>query len=1139
MALVDDIQRLYIAYFNRPADPTGLAYWTDQANRSGGSTASIANAFSASLEYTAKYAGLSTSTVVNTLYLNLFGRGAEPAGLQYWGSRLDGGTFNIGNIVTAILGGAQNADAVVITNKAQAATLFTQGLTTPAQIAAYSTPASVALALAWLNTVVDASSLATAVQGLQTVITTIVGGTVPATGGGGGGIPSITFTLTTGADTGATFVGAAGDDIYNATSVGGLGAFNSTDVLNGGAGSNTLNVNDSNAISLGAGTPSVTNIQTANFTTTSTVALDTTGWTGLSALNLLGVAGAVTLNSAATTAIKVIETGTGQLTGAIDIRGGSTINVTSTHNTGGTIAIGTATAPTATVLVNSSVDAGATGGLITVNGGTTVTVNQTATNAAGTNVSAESAVTVNGGATTTAVTVTQAAVAAGASALTAVTGVAGVGPVTAAPGTTAVAAVSAVSAVDAIAAVSGVSANGAVNITDSNYNTATANTIGTITLANYGASSNVKSNALTNLSLTGTAGTLAITNATNGSGGVPTAVTSLALTLNKLSGSNTITDTNNEITTLNVTTAGADSRLTAFADSALTTLNIAGSNVLRLDVITPSLTAINISGAAGFNDGGTTASNGFAARGAAATLTTTSSGTITASLDATSQSFVGASGKDTIRISSTTNATQTITGGSGSTDELILEGGPYALSGATGLKVTGFETLGVAANVTGTLDMSQLSANLTGLHIIGNSTVAFSKVATGTSLALDVASTSVTYGLASATGASSSVNVVLGSATSDSVNFGTLVLKDANAVGIGTVNLVSNGVNITAGDSIANNNTIVLTDNGLSTLNFSGTQGLRITTLNEATTQAAAITLNNTSTSSFGLQIGTLTDSALDSLTFSGTGKTTITTLTDTSASALTISNTGSQLATVGSFTSSANLTSLTLLGNVQIGDGLVGGTALTTTNTSSITVSGATDNAHVKLSVGAAAGSQTHNITLGNGNNVIVDTTTAGASTITVGSGSNYLVVGGATNNTSGAYTINLGTHTLASGADYITVGTGGTNYATAANYVINGASIGDRIIFNNDAAATLSGQTAGVITATTAGATAMLTIAALEAAIDALAAHGVGYAIFAGNTYVAESIFSTLGGTETTILQITGVHTVTATTGAVIIAS
>jgi len=1166
------IQQLYIAYFNRPADYFGMQFWEGKVEAANGSTAAVAAAFAGSAEYKAAYAGMDLNHQIGQIYLNLFGRPAELAGISYWAGQINGGIITLDQAVTAIAAGAQGSDLTTYNNRVIAGAAFTTALSAGSDASAalaYTGAAANASAISFIGSVTTDASLAAAIA--PDALNAAVQAMVQA------GTPTASFNLTTGIDTGPSFIGGAGNDTFNAASVAGLGAFNALDKIDGGAGNNTLNVIDANAINLGTGTVFVKNIQTANVTAASTVTLDTTSWTGLTSLTIGASSGADDIVAASTTAVSVVdtladlidgvsvsggstqtvsavgkvtldsatgaisltETGDGQLNGAIVINDGTTVTLVSKHNTGGTITIGGNSAPSGAVSVTSSVDAAATGGLITVNGGTTVNVTQTATNAAGTNVLAESAVIVNGGASTTSVTVTQAAVAAGATAVTGVKGVAGVAAVVAAPGTQPVTAVTAVNAVSAVTAAAGITADGAVTITDSHYNTTTANTISSITLANYGAGSVINDNALTKLSLSGTAGTLTITNATNGAAGAPTANATLALTVNGLSGTNTVTDTNNEITTLNVTATGANSTLAAFADTALTTLNVAGDKTLKLSAINGSLTSIVVSGAAGFNDGSTTAANGFAARGAAATLVTTSSGAITAAIDATTQTFVGSTGKDTIRISALTDATKVVTGGSGTTDELILEGGAYALTAATGAKVTGFETLGVAANVTGTIDMSNLAPGITGLHIIGNSTIAFTKVAANTSLTLDVASSSVTYGVANATGAADTVTVNLGGSTSDQVNFGTIVLKDANAVGIGTVNLVSNGVDVTAGDSIANFNTVVLTDNGLSVLNVSGTQGLAITTINEATTQATSFTLNNTNSGQAGVVIGVLTDTNLGGLTFTGTGSSTITTLTDASSTTLAISNTGTKLATVGTFTSSAALTSLTLSGNVQIGDGLVGGTGLTTTATTGITVAGATDNAHVKLSLGAAAVGLTNNVTLGNGNDVVTDATIAGTVNVTVGTGSNFLTIGGATTNTTGAFNINLGAHTAASGPDYITVGTGGTAYATVANYVITGASIGDKIIFNTDAAATLVGHTAGVITATTAGATLALTITALEAAVDALAAHGVAYAVFGGNTYVAESISSTLAGTDTTIVELVGVHTVTAATGSVVVAS
>jgi len=69
-----------------------------------------------------------------------------------------------------------------------------------------------------------------------------------------------TFTLTTGVDSGALFTGGAGNDTFNAT-VASLGALDSID---GGAGTNTLNITDT--VSIGARTITATNIQAVNAT---------------------------------------------------------------------------------------------------------------------------------------------------------------------------------------------------------------------------------------------------------------------------------------------------------------------------------------------------------------------------------------------------------------------------------------------------------------------------------------------------------------------------------------------------------------------------------------------------------------------------------------------------------------------------------------------------------------------------------------------------------------------------------------------------------------------------------------------------------------------------------------------------------
>lgn len=160
----DAIQKLYVAYFSRPADPAGLAYWENIVALAKGNTAAVSAAFAASAEYQAAYAGMNALQVVDVVYLNLFGRNAETAGLQYWAPLLSSGKVSIDAIVTAVAGGAQSTDLVAFNSKATAATAFSAALDTPAEILAYQGAAANAAAKAFLASVVDVVSLQAALK---------------------------------------------------------------------------------------------------------------------------------------------------------------------------------------------------------------------------------------------------------------------------------------------------------------------------------------------------------------------------------------------------------------------------------------------------------------------------------------------------------------------------------------------------------------------------------------------------------------------------------------------------------------------------------------------------------------------------------------------------------------------------------------------------------------------------------------------------------------------------------------------------------------------------------------------------------------------------------------------------------------
>ena len=131
------IQQLYVAYFNRPADAAGLAHWAN-AMAQGVTAAQISSAFAQSLEYQVEYSQSTNAGVVNAVYQNLFGRPAESEGLAFWVKALTEKTMTVENMVDLISKGAQGSDKVAFDSKVVVATAFTNALDTDAEKAGYS-----------------------------------------------------------------------------------------------------------------------------------------------------------------------------------------------------------------------------------------------------------------------------------------------------------------------------------------------------------------------------------------------------------------------------------------------------------------------------------------------------------------------------------------------------------------------------------------------------------------------------------------------------------------------------------------------------------------------------------------------------------------------------------------------------------------------------------------------------------------------------------------------------------------------------------------------------------------------------------------------------------------------------------------
>jgi hypothetical protein len=121
----DTVNAFYLAYYGRPADPAGLAYWTEALQKSNGDFSAIVNAFSTSQEAVTRFASQSVSDRVSDIYQQLFGRAPDKAGLDYWVKTIGSGQLSMANAAIQIMSSAQTSDAQTSTIRQQVAAQFT------------------------------------------------------------------------------------------------------------------------------------------------------------------------------------------------------------------------------------------------------------------------------------------------------------------------------------------------------------------------------------------------------------------------------------------------------------------------------------------------------------------------------------------------------------------------------------------------------------------------------------------------------------------------------------------------------------------------------------------------------------------------------------------------------------------------------------------------------------------------------------------------------------------------------------------------------------------------------------------------------------------------------------------------------
>jgi hypothetical protein len=280
------IELIYVGYFNRSGDSAGFFYWGNEysADLTHGLTATqalnqIANEFQPQTETLALYPFLATQnpptnssqpgwaswvanvqSLVQSVYGNLFDRAADSDGLTYWTNQIATGVVPLGEAILAIANGATGADATLVTNKVKAALDFTTqtgnaglGLTPETTTAALIAAAGQVLTVV----TVDPASIATADAATQAFINSGAGAAQNLTPG----VDHIT-----GHDVFVSGVINAGGGVNNST-------LNPTDTFAPSGANNSLNITllgNSGANALNASTsPVLTNIQNLSVTNNS------------------------------------------------------------------------------------------------------------------------------------------------------------------------------------------------------------------------------------------------------------------------------------------------------------------------------------------------------------------------------------------------------------------------------------------------------------------------------------------------------------------------------------------------------------------------------------------------------------------------------------------------------------------------------------------------------------------------------------------------------------------------------------------------------------------------------------------------------------------------------------------------------
>ncbi|MCX7561836.1 DUF4214 domain-containing protein, partial [Sulfitobacter sp. F26204] len=247
------ITAVYIGYYDRAPDPTGLNFWVDvfnngfDLNNDGDSLDDIASNFAGQEETLSVHTFFtnpteaSASAFVTELYSNLFNRVPDDAGLAFWTGALQNaiagnGDLTVGEIILEIIKGAQGSDITIIMNKIEVGLDWNDSAD-----AAGITYAGNDAAAASANSILDnVDSTDASVVAAKAATDAFVAANEP----GEPSIPGTTLILSSEAVR-DNLTGGEGNDTFEAYNTDAVMELSDGDRMDGGAGQDTLTLHNS------------------------------------------------------------------------------------------------------------------------------------------------------------------------------------------------------------------------------------------------------------------------------------------------------------------------------------------------------------------------------------------------------------------------------------------------------------------------------------------------------------------------------------------------------------------------------------------------------------------------------------------------------------------------------------------------------------------------------------------------------------------------------------------------------------------------------------------------------------------------------------------------------------------------------